>query len=93
MLQGCNKAYIRYQPRSFAEGMVMDESLEKARRVQQQCLDQARRGVAQGSGVDPADSFTEALFAAEARGELDAFFDQLKARQAAQASAEPSGRS
>ncbi len=70
----------------------VDESLAKARRVQQRCLDQARQGVAQGQGIDPADTCTEALFAAEAAGQLDAFFVELKARQAAQASAEPSGR-
>lgn len=67
------------------------DSLEKARRVQQQCLDQARSGLAQGSGVDPADSCTEALFAAEARGELDAFFAELKARQQARAAGESPG--
>lgn len=70
----------------------VDESLTKALRVQQRCLEQARQGVAQGSGVDPADVFTEAVFAAEAAGELDAFFAELKARQVAQAAAEPSGR-
>lgn len=69
-----------------------DESLVKARHVQQRCRDQAREGVAQGSGIDPADVCTEALFAAEAAGQLDAFFAELKARQAAQASADPSGR-
>ena len=70
----------------------VDESLVKARRVQSRCREQARLGVAQGAGVDPADVCTEALFAAEAAGQLDAFFDQLKARQQAQAGAEPSGR-
>ena len=70
-----------------------DDSQEKARRVQQLCREQASLGVAQGSGVDPADACTEALFAAEARGELDAFFAELKARQQARTAAEPPERS
>lgn len=69
----------------------MDESLEKARRVQKRCREQARLGVAQGAGVDPADACTEAIFAAEARGELDEFFAELKARQQARAAGESPG--
>lgn len=68
-----------------------DESLVKARHVQQRCREQARLGVAQGSGVDPADVFTEAVFAAESAGQLDAFFAELKARQQARAVGELPG--
>ena len=68
-----------------------NDSLEKARRVQQRCREQARLGVAQGAGVDPADVFTEAVFAAEAAGRLDEFFADLKARQQARAEGESLG--
>lgn len=71
--------------------MSLDDSLEKARRVQQHCREQARLGIAQGSGVDPAAVFTEAVFAAEAAGQLDAFFAELKARQQARAAGESPG--
>jgi len=56
-----------------------NDSLEKARREQLQCLEQARLGVSQGAGVDPADSCTDALLAADAAGQLDEFFAELKA--------------
>lgn len=69
----------------------VDESLAKARRVQSRCREQARLGVAQGAGVDPADVCTEALFAAEAAGQLDAFFAELKARQQARLAGELPG--
>lgn len=80
----------------YYSGVVMtyaDDSLAKARHVQQLCRDQAIQGLAQGSGIDPADVFTEAVFAAEAAGELDAFFAELKARQTAQTATEPPERS
>jgi len=62
-----------------------NDSLEKARRVQQQCLEQARLGVPQGSEIDPADSFTDALFTADDAGQLDDLFAKLKARQQSRA--------
>jgi hypothetical protein len=44
-------------------------------------LEQARLGVPQGSGIDPADIFTDALFTADAAGQLYELFAKLKARQ------------